>query len=309
MDLLIGILVLLVLGLIVGALAKLLMPGDDPGGIVVTSILGIAGAILGGWIASFLEIGGITGFDWRTLLTAVGGSMLLLLAYRALRMLMPRSTTPSYVAGRTGFDSHSQGRTALSDRDAIDRVAELTDTAKSAFSSNVLQKLSGTLGENSGSVRKALEAMVPTILAGMSNQASTVAGASRLFDMAKDAAQGGADLTSRLESHVSAEGLEGLTRKGGGVLSALFGDKLNGLLSWFTRFAGIKESSATSLMGVASSVVLGVLGKNILHNGLTAATFGRMLSSLGGPLARLLPAGVAELPGMQRPGRPRRSGG
>lgn len=48
MDMVIGILILLVLGLIVGALAKFLMPCDDPGGIVVTSILGILGAMVGG---------------------------------------------------------------------------------------------------------------------------------------------------------------------------------------------------------------------------------------------------------------------
>jgi uncharacterized membrane protein YeaQ/YmgE (transglycosylase-associated protein family) len=45
-DYVIGIAVLFILGLIVGALAKFLMPGDDPGGIVVTSILGILGAIV-----------------------------------------------------------------------------------------------------------------------------------------------------------------------------------------------------------------------------------------------------------------------
>jgi uncharacterized membrane protein YeaQ/YmgE (transglycosylase-associated protein family)/outer membrane protein OmpA-like peptidoglycan-associated protein len=299
MDLLIGILTLLVLGLIVGALAKFLMPGDDPGGIILTSILGVVGAILGGRIASFLEIGGITGFDWRSLITAVGGAMVLLLAYRAFRMLMPHSTAPSHVAGRTGIDGSSRPQSLFTERDASDSVTSLLDTANGALSANVLEKLSGTLGESSGALRKALEAMVPTVLAGMSNQASTVSGASRLFDMAKDAAQGESDLIGRLDSHVSTEGLDSLTRKGGSVLNALFGDKLNGLSSWFTRFAGIKESSTTSLMGIVVNLVLGMLGKNIMQKGLTSATFGRMLSSLGGPLSRLLPAGISDVPGMR----------
>jgi outer membrane protein OmpA-like peptidoglycan-associated protein len=45
--------------------------------------------------------------------------------------------------------------------------------------------------------------------------------------------------------------------------------------------------------------VLGMLGKNILQKGLTAATFGHMLTSLGGPLSRLLPSGIEEVPGMR----------
>jgi uncharacterized membrane protein YeaQ/YmgE (transglycosylase-associated protein family) len=44
----------IVFGLIVGALAKLIMPGKDPGGIVVTILLGIAGALLGGWLGAMM---------------------------------------------------------------------------------------------------------------------------------------------------------------------------------------------------------------------------------------------------------------
>jgi outer membrane protein OmpA-like peptidoglycan-associated protein/uncharacterized membrane protein YeaQ/YmgE (transglycosylase-associated protein family) len=299
MDMVIGIVALLVLGLLVGALAKFLMPGDDPGGILVTSILGILGAIVGAWIANILEIGGITGLDWRSLITAVGGALLLLLAYRAFRMLVPSSTRPSYVAGRTGFDNPSPLYSVRSESDAADSVAELTETAKGAFTENVLQKLSGTLGESAGATRKSLEAMIPTILAAMSNQASTTSGASRLFDLAKNAAHGGTDPIEQLERNVTADSLDTLAHKGGGVLSALFGDKLNGLISWLTRFAGIKEHSATSLMGVATNLVLGMLGKNIMQKGLTAATFGHMLTSLGGPLSRLLPSGIGDVPGMR----------
>jgi outer membrane protein OmpA-like peptidoglycan-associated protein/uncharacterized membrane protein YeaQ/YmgE (transglycosylase-associated protein family) len=298
MDTVIGILTLLVLGLIVGALAKFITPGRDPGGIVTTSILGVVGAILGGWIASFLEIGGITGLDWRSLVTALGGSLLLLLAYRAFRMLTTHETAPSYFAGHAGIDSTARAQATHTERDATHTARELIESAGEALNANALQKLAGNLGESTSSVRRAMDAMVPTILAGMSNQASTIAGASRLFDMAKDAAQGGSDLIGRLDHHVGPEGLETLTRKGGNVLSALFGDKLNGLLSWFTRFSGVKESSATSLMGVATNLVLGILGKNILQKGLTASTFGRMLSSMGGPLSRMLPSGLTDVPGM-----------
>jgi len=79
-----GILSWIVLGLIVGAIAKLIMPGDDPGGIIVTILLGIAGAFVGGFIASLLDLGTFTGFNIASLVIATLGAILLLAIYRAV---------------------------------------------------------------------------------------------------------------------------------------------------------------------------------------------------------------------------------
>jgi uncharacterized membrane protein YeaQ/YmgE (transglycosylase-associated protein family) len=76
----IGILGWIMFGLIVGAVAKLVMPGDDPGGIIVTILLGIAGALVGGFIGRFLGWygpGEPAGFIMATL-----GAILLLFVYR-----------------------------------------------------------------------------------------------------------------------------------------------------------------------------------------------------------------------------------
>lgn len=80
-----GILSWILFGLLAGGLAKFLMPGDDPGGCIVTILLGIAGAVIGGFIASALGFGDVTHFDFRSFLVAIGGTMLLLLGYRMLR--------------------------------------------------------------------------------------------------------------------------------------------------------------------------------------------------------------------------------
>ena len=85
-----GILTWIIVGLIAGALAKLILPGDDPGGIIVTMLIGIAGAIVGGFIASAIGLGGVTGFNIGTLLIAVAGAILLLLIYR---MVVSRRST------------------------------------------------------------------------------------------------------------------------------------------------------------------------------------------------------------------------
>jgi len=87
-----GIIGWILLGLIAGAIAKAILPGDDPGGIIVTMLIGIAGAIVGGFIASALDIGDLDEFfDIGTWLIAIGGSLLLLLIYRAV---VRRRATP-----------------------------------------------------------------------------------------------------------------------------------------------------------------------------------------------------------------------
>ena len=80
-----GVLAWIVMGLIVGLLAKFFMPGKDPGGLIITILIGIAGAFVGGFIASWLGIGTFTGFDIRSILVAVGGAVILLILYRVIK--------------------------------------------------------------------------------------------------------------------------------------------------------------------------------------------------------------------------------
>jgi len=80
----VGILSWILMGLIVGALAKWIMPGDDPGGLFMTMLLGIAGAFVGGFIGSLLGLGSFTGFNVGSVVLAVGGALLLLWGHRRL---------------------------------------------------------------------------------------------------------------------------------------------------------------------------------------------------------------------------------
>jgi len=77
-----GILSWIVFGLVVGIIAKLLTPGRDPGGIIVTILLGIAGALLGGFIGRAMGFYGPSQpAGW---LVSIGGAILLLLLYRLM---------------------------------------------------------------------------------------------------------------------------------------------------------------------------------------------------------------------------------
>jgi uncharacterized membrane protein YeaQ/YmgE (transglycosylase-associated protein family) len=75
----------MLLGLIVGSVAKLIMPGKDPGGILVTIGIGMAGAFIGGYGGHLLRVGEVSGFDLVSLSLATAGAVLLLAAYRMVR--------------------------------------------------------------------------------------------------------------------------------------------------------------------------------------------------------------------------------
>ncbi len=80
-----GIISWIVLGLIVGVIAKWIHPGDDPGGLFVTIGIGIAGAFVGGFLSSALGLGTVTGFNLGSLAIATGGAVLLHFGYRRFK--------------------------------------------------------------------------------------------------------------------------------------------------------------------------------------------------------------------------------
>ena len=81
-----GIIGWIILGLLAGFIAKAILPGDDPGGIIVTAILGVVGAILAGLIATAIGFGDPIDefFDFSTWLAAIIGAIILLLIYRVV---------------------------------------------------------------------------------------------------------------------------------------------------------------------------------------------------------------------------------
>jgi len=81
-----GIIAFIILGLLAGIIAKAIMPGRDPGGIIVTTLIGIAGALLGGFLASAIFDAHPLDdfFDVSTWLTAIVGAIILLAIYRVV---------------------------------------------------------------------------------------------------------------------------------------------------------------------------------------------------------------------------------
>jgi uncharacterized membrane protein YeaQ/YmgE (transglycosylase-associated protein family) len=85
-ELAMGIFAWIVLGLVAGALAKLIMPGEQGGGWILTMVLGIVGAFVGGYLGSVLGLGGATtGVNLGSIVTATIGALVVLFAYRLVK--------------------------------------------------------------------------------------------------------------------------------------------------------------------------------------------------------------------------------
>ncbi|MCG8391902.1 MAG: GlsB/YeaQ/YmgE family stress response membrane protein [Pseudomonadales bacterium] len=80
-----GILSWIVFGLIAGIIAKWIMPGKDPGGFIITILLGIAGAFVGGWLGSLVGMGSMGSFSLGSFVTAIVGALVLLFLYRVVK--------------------------------------------------------------------------------------------------------------------------------------------------------------------------------------------------------------------------------
>ena len=89
-----GIIAFIILGLLAGLIAKALLPGDDPGGLIVTTIIGVVGALLGGFLAGVLFDADPLDefFDVSTWLTAIVGAIVLLVIYRVVVGRRPVTT-------------------------------------------------------------------------------------------------------------------------------------------------------------------------------------------------------------------------
>ena len=79
-----GIVSLIIVGLIAGILAKIAMPGPDPGGIILTIVIGIVGALIGGYVIELLGGPRVTGINLTSILVATLGSIILLAIYRLI---------------------------------------------------------------------------------------------------------------------------------------------------------------------------------------------------------------------------------
>lgn len=167
----------------------------------------------------------------------------------------------------------------------------LIDAAKGLFTNELIGKASSYLGESESGISKALSGIVPSVLGGLVDKAtSSSEGAATIANLAKESSNEG--FLGNLSGFLG--GGDSLLSKGAGLLSGLFGDAKSNLLSTLiSQFSGVKSSSASSLLSMAAPAVLGLLGNHAKTNNLDAGGLASLLSSQKSSILNALPSGLS----------------
>ncbi len=167
----------------------------------------------------------------------------------------------------------------------------LLDFVKSQMGSSVVTKAAKLLGEKEAATQKAMEVLLPSVLGGMVNQATTLSGADNLLGMINKSGYDEGILTSLHTLLGEGSETQKLLKSGGNIAHTLFGHKLSPINNWVATYAGLKTGSASSLMHLAVPLMVGAVSKN-MDSSRTASS---LVSLLGGQIPFLKAALPSEL--------------
>ena len=170
----------------------------------------------------------------------------------------------------------------------------LLDLAKNYLANgDVVKAASGFLGESESGTSSALSAIIPTILGTVTQKASTTDGASGIMDLLRLGNHDGGILDNVSGLLTGGDQTNSLLSTGGSVVKSLLGDKVGGVIYLISNFAGVKQSSSSSLLSMAAPILLGLIGKKVKSDGLGVSG---LMSLLGGQAANIqsaMPSGIA----------------
>lgn len=161
----------------------------------------------------------------------------------------------------------------------------LLPTIQALFSGNFIRKASSQLDETEASVNDAVRAVIPTVLTGIMAKVGS-GNVDQVFQMAKSAAKSG------LLHHIHSTTAEGISTKSTEMFSGIFGEKTDAVTTAVSNYAGIKDSSAASLLGAITPISMAVIGKQALESNLTTSGFLNMLNAERGSILNALPSGL-----------------
>jgi OmpA-OmpF porin, OOP family len=181
-------------------------------------------------------------------------------------------------------------------------MSELLNSLKGQLSASLVDSLSDKLGENPANITKAMGGLLPTVLGSLINKSGDSSIMSTVMSMLGNSRNQG--LGDNLSNLVSGNlGHADAANPASGLISALFGNKVDGVLGAISSMSGVKQSSSSALMGLASSMIMGFLGKKIAGGmGLSGLT--SMLGKEAGGVMSALPSGMGNMLGISMPSMP-----
>lgn len=173
----------------------------------------------------------------------------------------------------------------------------LLDFVKSQIGKEVIVKVAGLLGEKEAVTHKAMDILLPSVLGGMANQATTLSGADNLLGIINKSGYDGNIFHSLSSLLGKGSETQGLLNNGGNIAQTLFGSKVNGIVNWVATYAGIKTGSASSLMNLATPLLLGAVNDN-MDSSRTASSLVHLLGSQIPILKNAIPAELMNVLGL-----------
>ncbi|MEO5967881.1 MAG: OmpA family protein [Ferruginibacter sp.] len=165
----------------------------------------------------------------------------------------------------------------------------LIEMVKGYFTNEFTNQAASSLGENSSGVSKALSAIIPAGLAGILQKVtSSSSGANDILSMAKGA-------IGNISGGVPNVAVDSLHSDDNNIVSNLFGSNKSGVVSAISRFAGLKDSSISSLLSMGLPAIMGILGKHADENNLTASGLSGLLTSQKDNIMQAMPSGLSSI--------------
>jgi OmpA-OmpF porin, OOP family len=188
-------------------------------------------------------------------------------------------------------------------------ASNLVDSLSALVTPDVVGRTASSLGESTVGIAKATTASFSSLLAGLLTRSSNPASMDQIYRLVSNPANDGRVLNNvgGLVSNVSTGAPTETSDLGHRFLSQIFGGQIGGVSGALGQYAGIRDSSASTLLDVAAPLVLGQLGRVVRTEGLNAAGLRDVLSSQRDSIMRNVPAGLSSLVAVGAPARPLRT--
>jgi len=162
-------------------------------------------------------------------------------------------------------------------------------TAKELFNNEIVSKASTFLGEKPANTQKAVDATIPIIGDALIDKSKTVSGSEIILNLIRDGNHSGNFLQNMLGMF---DDNGSILNKGANAAKNLFGDKTSSIANAVSEYAGVKASSAYSLLAMITPVILGLLGKHSNEGNLNPSGFSAFMNNQKSKLAAFIPAGL-----------------
>jgi OmpA-OmpF porin, OOP family len=177
-------------------------------------------------------------------------------------------------------------------------MASLIQLVQETLTPDIVGKIGGLVGETPATTESALGRAAPAVLAGVLHNSSTPGGAERMRSLVTDGGWG-SDLLDTLGTRLGGGGTSSLLASGAQLISGVFGSKADSITDLIASGTGMSRGSASTILAVATPIVMSVLGKQMVSRGLSASGLATMLAGERTSLLGALPAGVSSLLGLK----------